>query len=199
MTIAQLTHLTYRYQHRDRHQERLTSRVVRRSPGPIPRWRLAWEGPFLSSSSLHCFGDGCAICNTTYRPSDYATPTGEFGVPVHHPRFLEWIGVPVSVGNGTRDVAAFSISGPGYGCGSPASQRRLSYDYKFRRPRPISSVPAGYGIEDSRTRPGTPGFPFGRGGCGCHGTPGPPSVCADGGHGTVAALAGSGTHPLRTL
>ena len=35
----------------------LTSRVGRRSPGHIPRWRLAWEGPFLaerSSSSLRC-------------------------------------------------------------------------------------------------------------------------------------------------
>ena len=77
----------------------LTSRAVRRSPGPVPRWRLAQEGPFLSersSSSLRCFGDGCVFRNTTYRPSDYATPTGEFGVPLHHPRFLEWIGVPES-------------------------------------------------------------------------------------------------------
>ena len=32
----------------------------------------------------------------TYRPSDYAMPTGEFGVPLNHPRFLEWIGVPES-------------------------------------------------------------------------------------------------------
>ena len=55
--------------------------------------------PFLaerSSSSLRCFGDGCLFCNTTYRPSDYASPSGEFGVPLHHPRFLEWIGVPES-------------------------------------------------------------------------------------------------------
>ena len=77
----------------------LTSCVVRRSPGPVPRWRLARKGPFLperSSSSLRCLGDGCAFRNTTYRPSDYATPTGEFGVPLHHPRFLEWIGVPES-------------------------------------------------------------------------------------------------------
>ena len=51
----------------------------------------------------------------------------------------------------------------------------------------------------SRTRPETPGFPFGRGGGGCHGTPGPPSFGKNGGHRTVAALAGSGTHPLRTL
>ena len=48
------------------------------------------------STSLRCFGDGCAFRNTTYGPSDYATPTGEFGVPLNHPRFLEWIGVPKS-------------------------------------------------------------------------------------------------------
>ena len=39
---------------------------------------------------------GCSFRNTTYRPSDYASPTGEFGVPLHHHWFLEWIGVPES-------------------------------------------------------------------------------------------------------
>ena len=71
----------------------LTRHTGRRSPGLVPRWRLARERPFLaehSSSSLRCFGDGCLFCNTTYRPSDYASPSGEFGVPLHHPRFLEW-------------------------------------------------------------------------------------------------------------
>ena len=29
---------------------------------------------------------------------DYALPSGEFGVPMHHPRFLEWIGVLESAG-----------------------------------------------------------------------------------------------------
>ena len=74
----------------------LTSCAVRQPPGPVPRWRLARESPFLSecsSSSIRCFGDGCAFRNTTYRPADYATPTGEFGVPMHHPRFLKWIGL----------------------------------------------------------------------------------------------------------
>ena len=79
----------------------LTGCVGRRSPGVVPRWRLALEGPFLaerSSSSLRCFGVGCAFRNMTYRPSDYASPSGEFGIPLHHPRFLEWIGVPESAG-----------------------------------------------------------------------------------------------------
>ena len=38
----------------------------------------------------------CAFRNTTYRASDYASPSGEFGIPMHHPRFLEWIAVPQS-------------------------------------------------------------------------------------------------------
>ena len=76
-----------------------TSRDVRQSPGPVPHWWLAREGPFLSersSSSLNCFGDGCAFRNTTYRLLHYTKPSGEFGVTLHHPRFLEWIGEPES-------------------------------------------------------------------------------------------------------
>ena len=45
------------------------------SPRPVPRWRLAREGPFLSEippSGIAGFGHGCAFRNTTYRPSDYA-------------------------------------------------------------------------------------------------------------------------------
>ena len=79
----------------------LTRRVGRCSPGLVPHWRLAREGPFLaerSSSSLRSSGAGCAFRNTTYRASDYASPSGEFGFPLHHPRFLEWIGVPESAG-----------------------------------------------------------------------------------------------------
>ena len=77
----------------------LTRHAGRRSPDLVRRWRLAREGPFLaerSSSSLRCFGDACSFRNMTYRPSDYASPSGEFGVPLHHPRFLEWIDVPES-------------------------------------------------------------------------------------------------------
>ena len=64
---------------------------------PVPRWRLAREGPFLverSPESIRSLGAGCAFRNTSYRCSDYDTPSGEFGLPVHHLRFLEWIGVP---------------------------------------------------------------------------------------------------------
>ena len=79
----------------------MTNHGSRRSLGRVPPWRLAREGPFLaerSSSSLRSFGAGCAFRNTTYRASDYASPSGEFGIPLNHPRLLEWVGVPESAG-----------------------------------------------------------------------------------------------------
>ena len=66
---------------------------------PVPRWRLAREGPFLAERSpeyIRSLGAGCAFRNTTYRDSDYAAPSGDYGLPMHHPRFIEWIGVPQS-------------------------------------------------------------------------------------------------------
>ena len=65
----------------------------------VPRWRLAREGPFLaerSTSVLRAFGAGCAFRRTTYRASDYVSPSGAFGISLNHTRFLEWIGVPES-------------------------------------------------------------------------------------------------------
>ena len=67
----------------------------------VPRWRLAREGPFLeerSPESIRSLGPGCAFRNTTFRTSDYAEPVGDYGFPLHHPRFVEWIGVPQSAG-----------------------------------------------------------------------------------------------------
>ena len=68
---------------------------------PVPRWRLAREGPFLeerSPESIHSLGTGCTFRNTTYRASDYAAPVGDYGFSMHHPRFVKWIGVPPSAG-----------------------------------------------------------------------------------------------------
>ena len=61
----------------------MTNRESLRSLGRVPHWWLAWEGPFLaerSSSSLHSLGAGCAFRNTAYHTSDYASPSGEFGI-----------------------------------------------------------------------------------------------------------------------
>ena len=78
-----------------------TNHQGRRSLGGVPRWRQAREGPFLaerSSSSLPSSGAGCAFRNTTYHASDYASPSGVFGIRLNHPRFLEWVRVPESAG-----------------------------------------------------------------------------------------------------
>ena len=77
-----------------------TGRIVE-GEVPVPRWRLAREGPFLverSPESIRSLGPGCAFRNTTYRMSDYAEPVGDYGLPLNHPRFVEWIGVPQSAG-----------------------------------------------------------------------------------------------------
>ena len=66
---------------------------------PVPWWRLAREGPFrldLPRSDVGAFGRGCAFHNTTHKSSDFAQPSGKYGLPLHHPRFLEWIGAPES-------------------------------------------------------------------------------------------------------
>ena len=65
----------------------------------IPRWRLAREGPFMnerSEASLRVLGKGCAFRHTTYSVEDHAPPKGGLGVPLNHPRFLEWVGAPAS-------------------------------------------------------------------------------------------------------
>ena len=66
---------------------------------PVPRWRLAREGLFLAERSLESIRSlclGCAFRITTYRVSEYAEPVADYGLPLHHPRFVEWIGVPQS-------------------------------------------------------------------------------------------------------
>ena len=79
------------------------SRIQRGSLRPVPRWRQTREGPFLSEispSDAAGFGHGCAFRSTMYRSTDYAQPSGKYGLPLHHPRFLEWIGTPKSAGSG---------------------------------------------------------------------------------------------------
>ena len=55
----------------------------------------SWSAP---PESIRSLGPGCVFRNTTYRVSDYAAPVGDYGFPLHHPRFVEWIGVPQSAG-----------------------------------------------------------------------------------------------------
>ena len=90
---------------------------------PVHRWRLAREGPFLaehSPESIRSLGARCAFRHTTYHASDYATPVGDYGLPLHHPWFIEWIGVPQPAG-------LIEISGAQW-------VDKLSRDQPLRRP-----------------------------------------------------------------
>ena len=58
---------------------------------------LGREGPFVAANPHPRIGNdmgGCAYRFTTYRESDFADNDGQFGLPLHHPRFLEWVGAP---------------------------------------------------------------------------------------------------------
>ena len=63
-------------------------------PNPVPRWGLAWEGPFLLElphSGVGGLGRGCAFRRTTYRSSDCAKPSGNMGCRCTIPDF--WNGL----------------------------------------------------------------------------------------------------------
>ena len=71
----------------------LSESTGNRDRGWVPQWRLAREGPFLkerSQASLRVLGKGCAFQHTTYNMEDHASPEGGIGVPLNHPRFLEF-------------------------------------------------------------------------------------------------------------
>ena len=71
--------------------------VIRHSPSfGLP---LGREGPFVAANPHPQIGDdmgGCAYRFRTYRESVFADYDGQFGLPLHHPRFLEWVGAPES-------------------------------------------------------------------------------------------------------
>ena len=77
----------------------LTESTGNKDRDRVPRWHLAREGPFTnerSQASLRVLDKGCAFRHTTYSVDDHAPPEGGLGVPLNHPRFLEWIGAPGS-------------------------------------------------------------------------------------------------------
>ena len=55
------------------------------------------EGPFIPASPHPRIGDdtgSCAYRYTTYREADFVNHDVRFGLPIHHPRFLKWVGAP---------------------------------------------------------------------------------------------------------
>ena len=86
----------------------------------VPRWRLAREGPFpneRSQASLRVLGKGCLFRHTSYNWNDHAPPKGGLGVPLNHPRFLEWVGTP--------DTAWLLEMSPGHWCDTLSRDRAL--------------------------------------------------------------------------
>ena len=94
----------------------------------IPRWRLAREGPFpneRSRASLRVLGKGCAFRHTTYSAEDHAIPEGRLGVPLNHPRFLEWLGAP--------DSAWLLEMSPGHWCDTLSRDQAMSAAMQLHR------------------------------------------------------------------
>ena len=82
---------------------------------------MAREGLFLterSQASLHVLGEGCAFRYTTYKWEDHARPKGGLGVPLNHPRFLEWLGTP--------DTAWLLEMSPGHWCDTLPRDRSMT-------------------------------------------------------------------------
>ena len=105
--------------------------LIRKRPGyvksnnsvnyPVPRWRLAREGPFpdeRSQASLKVLGKGCLFRHTTYEWEDHTRPKSGLGVPLNHPRFLEWLGTP--------DTAWLLEMSPGHWCDTLSRDRALT-------------------------------------------------------------------------
>ena len=88
-------------------------------------------------------------------------------------------------------MATLFVTGPGYGCGSPTSMGRVFNDYD-QYVLCLQSTAS----EILELSLGSRGFPSEAVAAGAKG---PRGCCTDGGNGTVAALPGSGTHPVRSL
>ena len=92
-----------------------------KSNNRVPRWRLAREGPFPNERSqayLRVLGKGCLFRHTSYEWEDHALPKGGLGVPLNHPRFLEWLGTP--------DTAWLLEMSPGHWCDTLSRDRALT-------------------------------------------------------------------------
>ena len=99
-----------------------------RDSNTVPRWRLAREGPFpneRSKASLRVLGKGCAFRYTTYKWEDHARPEGGLGVPLNHPRFLEWLGAP--------DSAWLLEMSPGHWCDTLSRDQAMTAAMQLHR------------------------------------------------------------------
>ena len=106
----------------------VSSTTGNRDCNTVPRWRLAREGPFpneRSQASLRVLGKGCAFRHTTYKWEDHARPEGGLGVPLNHPRFLEWRGAP--------DSAWLLEMSPGHWCDTLSKDQTMTAAMQLHR------------------------------------------------------------------
>ena len=163
----------------------------------VPRWGLAREGPFLtecSPESIRSMGAGCAFRHATYHAAEYATPVGDYGLPLHHPRFIEWIGVPQS----TR---LFEISGAQWvdklsRDQAVAAAVHLQRDVGLMQTNVDVLDQYALSLQKTASRMidlclGSRGFSGGRCGGGYPWPSGPPRRGTDGSNGAVASIVGS--------
>ena len=121
-----------------------------------------------------------------YLSSDYTRSNGEFGVPLHHPRFLEWVG--------TLESAILLKMGPGRWLHSLSREQAIDAARQLYRDMCLMTT-----ILDILDQYGSPGLSFRSGGCWGHGTPGPPGCSTNGGHGAMAPFSGSSCSGLFVL
>ena len=99
-----------------------------RDSNTVPRWRLARKGTFpneRSQASLRVLGKGCAFIHTKYKWEDHARPEGDLGVPLNHPRFLEWLGAP--------DSAWLLEMSPGHWCDTLSRDKAMTAAMQLHR------------------------------------------------------------------
>ena len=129
---------------------------------PVPRWRLAREGPFLaerSPESIRSLGAGCAFRNMIYR-----LRSATRGVRTSHaspavPQ-VDW-GSPFgqSSRDGSRTVGGQSFAGSGNSSRRSLAAGRWSDADEFRCFGPVYALAAGDSIEVDRVCLGARDFP----------------------------------------
>ena len=91
-----------------------------------------------------------------YRASDYASPSGEFGIHLNHPRFLESVGVPESAGLLEMGPGRWLNALSRYrhtGCSHTATSGCLLDDHEFRCSGSVRPLTAGHGVQDAADGP----------------------------------------------
>ena len=149
-------------------------------------------GPFLSEippSGVAGFGHGCAFRNTTYWPSDYAQPSGKYGLPLHHPWFLEWIGAPKSARLLDKGPSAWLHSLSGEQAIDAARQLHRDVCLMTTNLNILDQYVLWHGVLDFGTNLGFPGHSVCGSGCERYGSPGLPGFRSYGGHGSLALFA----------